>query len=585
MFVYVTDEDEFYKYNGTAWEVYGQGVTNLSHTLTASNVTVESDTGTDTTIPAATTSDAGVMSSSDKTKLDGIETGATADQSDSEIETAYNNQVAQVSAGEKTAGTETGIRRFSPKDVADMAGDHDDPTNLSNTPSASTLDVESSTGTDTTLPAATTSLAGVMTGTDKTKLDGIESGATGDQTDAEIETGYNNQVDQVSAAEKTAGTELGIRRFSPDDVKDMIDTHATGTTNLSNTPAASTLDVESSSGTDTTLPAATTSLAGVMTGSDKTKLDGIETSATADQTDAEIETAYNNQVDVVSQAEAEAGTATTVRRWTAQRVAQAIAALETGEANVLPPDYFHDLEISRDVGDTDHDITISVGGCRDNDDDYDLVLTSALTKQIDATFAAGDDAGGMFTGSVAADTWYHIFLIRKDSDGSIDAGFDTSNKAVNIPSGYTAFRYVNSVLTDGSSNIIDFVQKGNEMFWLDPPQDFSTGSTGTTAVNRTVTTPAGFKFRWIGNARVIDLTGSFDTYLYLSDPDVNDEAPGTSAPFATVNRTEGINDDAGGLVEVHTNDSSQIRTRMSASNAALVLRAATLGWRIDRSRY
>lgn len=46
--------------------------------------------------------------------------------------------------------------------------------------------------------------------------------------------------------------------------------------------------------------------------------------------DAAIETAYNNQVDVVSQAEAEAGTATTVRRWTAQRVAQAIAALSGG---------------------------------------------------------------------------------------------------------------------------------------------------------------------------------------------------------------------------------------------------------------
>lgn len=66
---------------------------------------------------------------------------------------------------------------------------------------------------------------------------------------------------------------------------------------------------------------------GAFADGDKTKLDGIETSATADQSDSEIETAYNNQVSVVSQAEAEAGTATTVRRWTAQRVAQAIAAL------------------------------------------------------------------------------------------------------------------------------------------------------------------------------------------------------------------------------------------------------------------
>ena len=52
----------------------------------------------------------------------------------------------------------------------------------------------------------------------------------------------------------------------------------------------------------------------------------VEDGATADQSDSEIETAYNNQVSVVSQAEAEAGVATTVRRWTAQRAAQAIAA-------------------------------------------------------------------------------------------------------------------------------------------------------------------------------------------------------------------------------------------------------------------
>ncbi len=62
------------------------------------------------------------------------------------------------------------------------------------------------------------------------------------------------------------------------------------------------------------------------------KLAGIEPGATADQTDAEIQAAYNNQVSVVSQAEAEAGTHTTVRRWTALRVAQAAAANGGGGA-------------------------------------------------------------------------------------------------------------------------------------------------------------------------------------------------------------------------------------------------------------
>ena len=61
-----------------------------------------------------------------------------------------------------------------------------------------------------------------------------------------------------------------------------------------------------------------------------TKLSGIETGATADQTSGEIETAYNAQVALASQVEAEAGTLTTVRRWTPERVKQAIDALAPG---------------------------------------------------------------------------------------------------------------------------------------------------------------------------------------------------------------------------------------------------------------
>jgi len=56
----------------------------------------------------------------------------------------------------------------------------------------------------------------------------VENGATSDQTDSEIETAYNNQVAQVSTAERTAGTETAIRRLSPADIHSMIDTHGAG---------------------------------------------------------------------------------------------------------------------------------------------------------------------------------------------------------------------------------------------------------------------------------------------------------------------------------------------------------------------
>jgi len=67
-----------------------------------------------------------------------------------------------------------------------------------------------------------------------------------------------------------------------------------------------------------------------LSSADKTKLDGIESGATSDQTDEEIETAYNNQVEVVSQVDAEAGVSTDIKRWNPLRIAQAIAALSGG---------------------------------------------------------------------------------------------------------------------------------------------------------------------------------------------------------------------------------------------------------------
>ena len=52
-----------------------------------------------------------------------------------------------------------------------------------------------------------------------------DAGWTDDQTDAEIETAYNAQVDQVSGGEITAGTEIAIRRYSPADIASFVSQH------------------------------------------------------------------------------------------------------------------------------------------------------------------------------------------------------------------------------------------------------------------------------------------------------------------------------------------------------------------------
>ena len=59
---------------------------------------------------------------------------------------------------------------------------------------AAYLDLTITGGNGTRLPGASGSAAGLLTSTDKAKLDGIESGATADQTAAEIKTAYESNA-------------------------------------------------------------------------------------------------------------------------------------------------------------------------------------------------------------------------------------------------------------------------------------------------------------------------------------------------------------------------------------------------------
>ncbi|WP_425005765.1 hypothetical protein [Mycolicibacterium sp. S3B2] len=78
---YNTADDKPYIYDGSTWldlaqQPSGSGSTNLSATLSSTQTVINSDTGSDATIPAVDGTNAGVMTPTMKTKLDGIETGA-----------------------------------------------------------------------------------------------------------------------------------------------------------------------------------------------------------------------------------------------------------------------------------------------------------------------------------------------------------------------------------------------------------------------------------------------------------------------------------------------------------------------------
>lgn len=71
--IYITlDTNKVYRWTGSVYVEIASGVTNLSYTPGVSNGTVNSDTGTDATIPLAGTVNAGLFSAAEKSKLEGI---------------------------------------------------------------------------------------------------------------------------------------------------------------------------------------------------------------------------------------------------------------------------------------------------------------------------------------------------------------------------------------------------------------------------------------------------------------------------------------------------------------------------------
>ena len=122
-------------------------------------------------------------------------------------------------------------------------------TNLSQTTAAAQLTIASSTGTNIVVAEASDTIAGLMSTTHHDRLDGIAAGA------------------EVNVA-----------------------------TNLSQTTAAAQLTIASSTGTNIVVAEASDTIAGLMSTTHHDKLDGIEASATADQTAIEIINLLNSDL-------------------------------------------------------------------------------------------------------------------------------------------------------------------------------------------------------------------------------------------------------------------------------------------------
>jgi hypothetical protein len=161
------------------------------------------------------------------------------------------------------------------------------------------------------------------------------------------------------------------------------------------------------------------------------------------------------------------------------------------------------ITIANNATDANNDIDFSAGNFTVSDGSAQGVASSVETKRLDATWAAGNNAGGLAAGLTKANsTTYHCFKLLNPTTGATGSGFDTSLNATNlladsavIAAGFTKYRRVFSILTDGSGNIRAFTMRilanGQASCILTNNIVAFSGTSPTDGTDLTITTPTG----------------------------------------------------------------------------------------------
>jgi hypothetical protein len=189
----------------------------------------------------------------------------------------------------------------------------------------------------------------------------------------------------------------------------------------------------------------------------------------------------------------------------------------------------------------------------------------------------GTNVGGLDTGSIAAATWYHLWLIKRSDTGVVDVLFSTSATAPTMPTSYDYKRRIAAVQTAaGGTTIIDYVQTGDLFLWLVPFLDFDDATEAATL--RTLSVPPGITVVAILNAEA-DWTAGGQAALFTC-PDQTDSVPTLSGLAQLSN--DSANHLVTGQIHIRTDTSKRIRSRTTGTLDAI--RGATDGWYDRRGR-
>jgi len=254
---------------------------------------------------------------------------------------------------------------------------------------------------------------------------------------------------------------------------------------------------------------------------------------------------------------------------------------------LLPTGYFYGFALSNNVTSPNTTLDVGAGQAKTSDNLFSVSLLSSLTGVIQSSgsWVAGNNQNKLDTGVRGNNTTYHVFVIRKTSDGSGDILFSLSATSPTMPTGYSGSRWIHAIRTDSSGNIIGFLSRGDRMYYKSPIRDINlSGQTPGSVSTFSISTPSGI----VVEASLYAEIGGDNTAMYVSSPDATDLTPiGFGSTYVG-----GLSLSAGGgssleytgqQLNVLTNTSNQVRTRYTGQNAvANEIRIVVNGWRVFR---
>lgn len=201
---------------------------------------------------------------------------------------------------------------------------------------------------------------------------------------------------------------------------------------------------------------------------------------------------------------------------------------------------------------------------------FDFVFAGVASKKLNALFDPGAGVGMLDTGAIGASKTYFLYLVRRTSDGELDtvASLSPTIGGVNTGqlAGWVILERIGIVLTNASSQIIDFKQSGSTYTAsIGNTLVFAVSSDQANALITLPVCPVGIS---------VDVLLSLDVSANASS-DVVATLSGAYNPNAKVNRNRifcasqaSANATVGPCVPVRTNTTAQVYRDVNVAGSA-----------------